>query len=231
MPVTTAKRLNCSSTARPISACTTQEHKRLRHAHLSRGYRPRPRPFDHGIEIAVGDVVPGAARAAHGKGADEEQRDDRAAIGRARGRCRRRARPTTSTASATARNRSDGRDGRAADKAATTTARGYRPSCRSHRQHGPPRRSSRRRSSREHVAVQRIEGAAALLGRGGLRQRRRRAQHLAQARAGRASASAPAAPTSQTFFCIASVFLWPAFSCFGDLRRDPALRGVGSRHI
>ena len=53
-----------------------QEDKSLRHAHLPRRDRARPRPFHLGVEIAIGDVVPGAAGAAHGKGAEEEQRND-----------------------------------------------------------------------------------------------------------------------------------------------------------
>src|SRR5450432_541902 len=43
------------------------------------------------------------------------------------------------------------------------------------------------RSSRKDVAVQGVEGAAALLGRGGLRKRCRGAQHFAQTRAGGSS--------------------------------------------
>src|SRR5262249_34325277 len=48
---------------------------RRRDAHLARRDRPRAGTLDAGIEIAVDDVVPGAARPAHCKGADEEQRE------------------------------------------------------------------------------------------------------------------------------------------------------------
>src|SRR6185437_13615208 len=44
-----------------------------------------------------------------------------------------------------------------------------------------------RHSSRQDVAVQRVEGAAALAGGSGLRSQGRRAQHIAQGRAGRAA--------------------------------------------
>ena len=163
MPVMIAKRLNCSSTASPISACSDQEREGLRHAHLPRRDRPRPRPLDPGIEVAIGDVVPGAARAAHHEGADEEQHDDERQRRDVARRCRRPAPPTTSTASTAARIRSAGRNGRDADKAATRTARAYRPSCRWRRQRGPCASLIGAWSSRENVAVQRIEGAAALL--------------------------------------------------------------------
>jgi hypothetical protein len=41
-------------------------------ADLAGWNRPRPGALDGLVEIAVDDIVPGTARAAHGKGADEE---------------------------------------------------------------------------------------------------------------------------------------------------------------
>src|SRR5207237_7909161 len=121
------------------------------------------------------------------------------------------ARATTSTASGAARIRSVGRDGKAASTAATTTAHAYRPSCRSRRQHGRPHRSFEidHRASTLPFSVSKV---------------------LPPFLVGVASGSAadepstslrlgPAGPlvctccaTSQTFFCMASVFLWPPFN-------------------
>src|SRR5262249_34008274 len=84
----------------------------------------------------------------------------------------------TSTASEAATSRSDDRSGTAANRAAPIAGRSYPPSCRWNRQRG---RSCR--SSGENVAVERIEGAAALLGDVGFRSRRL-AEKLAQRRAG-----------------------------------------------
>src|ERR1700746_1188127 len=68
--------------------------------------------------------------------------------------------------------RADDPAGRGADRDGTIAARAYRPSFRSH-----PRRAT---SARQHVAIQRIEGAAALFRRIGPRQRGRRAQDIAE---------------------------------------------------
>ena len=85
------------------------------------------------VDVAVDDVVPGAAGAAHGEGADEEQqRYARGSAGRRAPRSQR-APPTTSTATAAAMSRSAGRAAPAADRAASRPARVYRPSCRSSR--------------------------------------------------------------------------------------------------
>src|SRR5262249_49140926 len=51
------------------------EHGRLRDRDLFRWNRPRPRSFDEPVEIAVHEIVPGAAGASHRKGTDEEQND------------------------------------------------------------------------------------------------------------------------------------------------------------
>ena len=67
------KRLNCSSTASPIERLHHQERRRLGDAHLAGRDRPRARALDPRVDVAVDDVVPGAAGAAHREGADEEQ--------------------------------------------------------------------------------------------------------------------------------------------------------------
>ena len=77
MPSAIVKRLNEISTAKPTSACSEQEADGLHDADLTGRNRPRARALDAAVEIAVDDVVPGAAGAAHGEGADEEQRDVR----------------------------------------------------------------------------------------------------------------------------------------------------------
>jgi hypothetical protein len=56
-----------------------EKQRRLNDADLAGRDRPRTCAFDRGVEIAIDDVVPGAAGAAHGEGADEEQRDMRQA--------------------------------------------------------------------------------------------------------------------------------------------------------
>ena len=126
MPVMIAKRLNC--TAPPIRSAPGRPGRPSPAACLpvppGSAVTASVRP---GVEVAVGDVVPGAAGATHDEGADEEQHHQPAAIGRRPARCRRRARPTTSMASATARSRSAGRNGKDANTAATRTARRIDP--------------------------------------------------------------------------------------------------------
>ena len=221
-----AKRLNCSSTASPISACSDQERQRLRHAHLPCRDRPRPRPLDPGIEIAVGDVVPGAARAAHHEGADEEQHDDERQLARRRARCRRRAPPTTSTASAAARIRSAGRNGRAADRAATRTARAYRPSCRWHRQRGPWRRSSEPGHRVRTLPFSVSKVLPPFLHGCRFRKRRRRAQHFAEARAGRSRRCRCCRDGADLLLHRLGVLV-AGLELIGDLRRNSAFRRIG----
>ena len=48
--------------------------QRIAQLHLARRQRPAARALDLGIDLAVDDVVPGAARAAHGERAQREQR-------------------------------------------------------------------------------------------------------------------------------------------------------------
>src|SRR3984957_2590340 len=141
------------------------------------------------------------------------------AIGRCRCRRWRPAPPTTSTASAAARIRSAGRNGGAANKAATTSARGYRPSYRARQQPGRPRRS--------------YQGGTRLpkFGATGHRVRTlpvRVSNALPPFFLGVASGSAIAEPSAslrlgpaglccaivQTFFCMVSVLLWPFSSCW-----------------
>ena len=70
-----------------------EEQSRLRDAHLAGRDRPRAGALDGAVEIAIDDVVPGAAGAAHGKGADEKQNEmqdvRRPRVGRDRGERRR----------------------------------------------------------------------------------------------------------------------------------------------
>ena len=160
------------------------------------------------------------------EGADEKQHDHAAAIGAMSPRHRRQAPPTTSTASATATIRSDGRNGRAADRAATRAAHAYRPSCRSHRQRGPPRRSSGRghRVRTLPFSVSKVLPPFFAVVR--LGQRRRRAQDFAQARAG-GPARCCLCAIPQTFFCMFSVFLWPFLSWSPICGGIPHFGGVG----
>src|SRR5260370_35181659 len=116
--------------------------------------------------------------------------------------------------------RSADRDGRAVSKAVTKAVRACRPSCRSHQQRAPPRRWS----SREDVAVQGIEGAAALLGGRSLRQRRRGAEHFAQARSSRTFLRLLRRPAD--FLLQVLGVLVAVFQLLRYLRRNPAFRGV-----
>ena len=54
-----------------------QQHEggRLGDRHLAGGDRARAGALDQPVEIAIDQIVPGAAGAAHGEGADEEQHD------------------------------------------------------------------------------------------------------------------------------------------------------------
>src|ERR1700733_13778838 len=139
-------------------------------------------------------------------------------IGRGRPGRRWPAPPTTSTASAAARIRSAGRNGRAANRAATTSARGYRPSCRSRQQRGRPPRSYDQRTR------------LPTFGGSGHRVRTlpvRVSNALPPFFLAVASGSAVAEPNAslrltpaglccaivQTFFCIISVLLWPFSNC------------------
>ena len=58
----------------PDQRLKNQKTQGLRHTHLPRRYRPRARPLNPCVEIAIGDVVPGATGAAHDECANEEQR-------------------------------------------------------------------------------------------------------------------------------------------------------------
>ena len=68
-----------------------EEELRLPDAHLAARDRPRPRAGDGGVDVAVDDVVVGAAGAAHGDRTDQEE---------ARGARGSGARPAASAASA-----------------------------------------------------------------------------------------------------------------------------------
>ena len=73
MPRPTANPLNWRSTARPTSACSDQKGRCLFRRHLPARDRPRAGARNLGVEVAVDDVVIGAAGAAHDDGADQEQ--------------------------------------------------------------------------------------------------------------------------------------------------------------
>ena len=75
MPVTTVKRLNWISTSKADESLRHHEERGLRDRDLPRRNRPRARALDASVEIAIDQVVPRAAGAAHGKRADEEQDD------------------------------------------------------------------------------------------------------------------------------------------------------------
>ena len=113
-----AKPLNWRSTSKPDQACSTRKTSALPDRDLAGGKRAVARALDLRVEVAVDDVVVGAARAAHRDRADQKQqavRRDRAGSVR---RDRRRAPPTTSTARAAATSRSAGRCARAAGRGA-----------------------------------------------------------------------------------------------------------------
>ena len=59
----------------PDQRLQDEERRGLADADLAGRDRPRPRPLDAAVEIAIDNVVPGAAGAAHGERADEEQND------------------------------------------------------------------------------------------------------------------------------------------------------------
>ena len=77
------KTLKASSTASPTSACSDEEDRGPKDADLPGRDWPRARALDAAVEIAIDDVVPRAAGAAHGEGADEEQGEVREARRRA----------------------------------------------------------------------------------------------------------------------------------------------------
>ncbi len=118
-----AKRLNESSTAAPIASCSTRKTTRLGRRHRAARQRPRAGARHLGIEIAVDEIVEGAAGAAHGDGADAEERQEPQSGQRAR----RHARSPTSPETAAARCRSAGRGGRAGYRAGAPPARSGPP--------------------------------------------------------------------------------------------------------
>ena len=156
MPTPMAKRLNCTSTSRPDQRLHHQEHHRRLHAHLARRDRPRARALDPCIDVAVDQIVPGAAGAAHDDGADQQQHDvpgigPPGAVGdggeRRRPPARQQQQPPADRAVETRQPEIGTRPSRRAR---------CRPSFRSHRRRVRPAGSSLQR-----VARQRVEGAAA----------------------------------------------------------------------
>ena len=158
MPTTIAKRLNCTSTSKPDQRLHHQEHHGRRDAHLPGRNRPRARALDLRVDVAIDQIVPGAAGAAHHDGADQEQQHVPGIGTRAAGRRWRRAPPTTSRAAAAATSRSAGRGASAGGTAAPRRARSCRPNFRSHRRRVRSALISDHRASG--LPVERIEGAA-----------------------------------------------------------------------
>src|ERR1700682_2347774 len=114
-------------------------------------------------------------------------------------------------ASRAAMIRSAGRNVRAANKAATTTARGCRPSCRSHRQRGRWRRSSwtGHRARTLPFRVSKVLPPFCV----GVASGADAEEPSTSLRLGPAGARVCACcATAQTFLSMASVFLWPALS-------------------
>ena len=93
-----AKLLNCSSTSSPTSACMRGK-PRPGGGHLAGRQRPRAGPLDLAVDVLVDDVVVGAAGAAHGDRADQEQREV-PGVGKQRRAAGRRARAWALAASA-----------------------------------------------------------------------------------------------------------------------------------
>ena len=150
------------------------------HADLSGRNRPRARALDAGVDVAIDQIVPGAAGAAHDDGADQEQQHvpgigAPGAVGdggeRRRPPARQQQQPPADRPVET---------GQPQIGPQPVAARWCRPSFRSHR-----RRVRRPRSSRQGVAGQRVEGAAAGLLGGGVVGDDRPAERVAEARAGR----------------------------------------------
>ena len=79
MPSAMVKPLNVISTAKPISACRTRNKAAWATLTWPDGIGRERVRSTAAVEIAVDDVVPGAAGAAHGEGADEEQHEMRKA--------------------------------------------------------------------------------------------------------------------------------------------------------
>ena len=75
MPSTMAKLLNCNSTTSPTSACRTRKIQAWRRRDLAGRQRARARALDLRVDVLVDEVVVGAAGAAHGDRADQEQRE------------------------------------------------------------------------------------------------------------------------------------------------------------
>ena len=197
MPVAMAKRLNCSNTTSPTSACSTRNRTRAcaRLTWPDGIGRERVRSTA-AIEVAVDDVVPGAAGAAHRERADEEQHEVPGIGGTGVARDRRKAgRPPAWNQEQPRADRpiepgeaqiGPGPGGRLAD----------RPNCRSN-----PRPARRRCSSLDGVAGQGVEGALA-----GLRLFRSRQLGGAK-RLGEAWSRDPGAagPTAQILCLVSSV--------------------------
>ena len=69
------KPLKVASTAAPSELNSAHEQQGRARAHLSGGQRARARALDLRVDVAVENVVPGRAGAAHGDGADQEEQE------------------------------------------------------------------------------------------------------------------------------------------------------------
>ena len=67
------ERIELHQHGKPDQRLHAQESRGGGHAYLPGRDRPRARALDQSVEVAIDDIVPGAAGPAHGKGADEEQ--------------------------------------------------------------------------------------------------------------------------------------------------------------
>ena len=137
MPIRIVNGLNCTQHGKADQRLQHQERHCLFDGHLTRRDRPRARALDLGVEIAVGDVVPGAAGAAHREGADEEQQAmPRIGIGFAGGDRSEPGRPPAGQQQQPGADRAvEPRQAQIGLEA--RTVRPYRPSCRSNRRRGP----------------------------------------------------------------------------------------------
>ena len=205
MPSAMVKTLKASSTASPTSACNDEEDRGAVTLTCPDGIgRERVRSTLR-VEIAIDDVVPGAAGAAHGEGADEKQSEVREArSGDAGGDRGKRRRPP-------ARQQQQPGADRAVEAREPQVWTGpgrrdaYRPNCRSHRRPNRPPGSSCQR-----IAVECIEGSATSSGV-------RSADRPMGCRS-RRSATAPcgfvAGPSVQTAVRNFSSFFMIAFGCW-----------------
>src|SRR6201985_3713977 len=222
IPVSTAKRLNCSSTISPISACSTRTapacatltcpagigRERVRSTCASRSrsvmsFQVQPAPRMAKAPMKNSTMSRGSARRSFARPAasatDHQHgiKSSQEPIGRS--------------------SRASLRYGRDQAGAVVSTQLPVESATRV----APPFTIS----PLENVAVQRVEGAAALLRRRRLGHGVRRAKHVAQRRAGRPRRLHLLGGVANLLQQILGALV-PGLELVGDLRRDPALFGV-----